>query len=125
MGAVPVKNYTTNIFPEINKFTGEYLRTHFTMKPAPCWACAIAHCRMMEVTEGPYKGFVGEEPEYEGMAAMGPVIGQTDPGAADNACEPRRPVGLRYQRIGVSHRLDHGMLRERDHLRKATSTAWR
>jgi aldehyde:ferredoxin oxidoreductase len=82
MGAVPVKNYTTNIFPEIEHFTGEYLRTHFKAKPAPCWACVIAHCQMIEVTEGPYKGFVGEEPEYEGMAAMGPVIGQTDPGAA-------------------------------------------
>jgi aldehyde:ferredoxin oxidoreductase len=82
MGAVPVKNYTTNHFPEIVNFVGEYLRSHFKMKPAPCWACAIAHCQMVEVTEGPYKGFVGEEPEYEGMAAMGPVIGQTDPGAA-------------------------------------------
>jgi aldehyde:ferredoxin oxidoreductase len=82
MGAVPIKNYTTNIFPEIDQFKGEYLRSHFTMKPSPCWACAIAHCRMVEITEGPYKGFVGEEPEYEGMAAMGPVIGQTDPAAA-------------------------------------------
>ena len=82
MGAVPVKNYTTNIFPEVSNFTGQYLRTHFKMKPAPCWACAVAHCHMVEVTEGPYTGYVGEEPEYEGMAAMGPVIGQTDPGAA-------------------------------------------
>lgn len=82
MGAVPVKNYRTNIFPEVTNFTGEYLRTHFKLKPMPCWACRIAHCHMMEVTEGPYKGFVGEEPEYECMAAMGPVIGQTDPGAA-------------------------------------------
>jgi aldehyde:ferredoxin oxidoreductase len=82
MGFVPVKNYTTNIFPEMDNFTGEYLRTHFKAKPMPCHACTIGHCRMMEVTEGPYKGFVGEEPEYEGMAAMGPVIGNTDPGAA-------------------------------------------
>jgi hypothetical protein len=36
----------------------------------------------MEVTEGPYKGFIGEEPEYEALAAMGPVIDQKDPGAA-------------------------------------------
>jgi aldehyde:ferredoxin oxidoreductase len=36
---------------------------------------------MMEVTEGPYTGFVGEEPEYEGLSAMSSVIGQTDPGA--------------------------------------------
>ena len=37
---------------------------------------------MTEVTEGPYKGYVGEEPEYEGLAAMSSVIGQEDPGAA-------------------------------------------
>jgi aldehyde:ferredoxin oxidoreductase len=36
----------------------------------------------MEVTEGPYKGTKGEEPEYEALAAMGPLIYQKDPGAA-------------------------------------------
>jgi aldehyde:ferredoxin oxidoreductase len=82
LGALPIRNYTTNIFPDNEKFAGQYIRTHFKVKPAPCWACGIAHCRMMEVTEGPYKGFKGEEPEYEGMAGMGPVIGQTDPGSA-------------------------------------------
>jgi aldehyde:ferredoxin oxidoreductase len=81
-GQLPVRNYTTNIFPENERFGGEYLRTHFRVTPTTCWACRISHCRMTEVTEGPYKGFVGEEPEYEGMAAMSSVIGQTDPGAA-------------------------------------------
>jgi aldehyde:ferredoxin oxidoreductase len=82
VGMLPIKNYTTSIFPDAEKFSGKYLRSHFKATPATCWACRIAHCRMIEVTEGPYAGFVGEEPEYEGMAAMGSVIGQTDPGAA-------------------------------------------
>jgi aldehyde:ferredoxin oxidoreductase len=82
IGMLPVRNYTTNIFPEFEKFAGQYLRTHFKVKPAPCWACPMAHCHMIEVTEGPYKGFAGEEPEYECLAAMGPIIGQPDPGAA-------------------------------------------
>lgn len=82
IGMLPVRNYTTNVFPEYEMFTGEYLRAHFKTKNTPCWACRLGHCRTMEVTEGPYKGFVGEEPEYEALAAMGPVIGQTDPGAA-------------------------------------------
>lgn len=81
IGALPVRNYTTNIFPEHEMFTGQYLRTHFKDKTKPCWACGMVHCRMMEVTEGPYKGFIGDEPEYEGVAAMSSVIGQTDPGA--------------------------------------------
>jgi aldehyde:ferredoxin oxidoreductase len=80
-GCLPIRNYTTNLFPEPEKFGGQYLRTHFKAKPSTCWACGVAHCRIMEVTEGPYAGYVGEEPEYEGLAAMSSVIGQTDPGA--------------------------------------------
>jgi aldehyde:ferredoxin oxidoreductase len=82
VGFLPVKNYTTNIFPDAEKMTGKYLRTHFKVKPSTCWACRMNHCRITEITEGPYAGFVGEEPEYEGMAAMSSVIGQTEPGAA-------------------------------------------
>lgn len=86
MGAVPMLNYTTNVFPEDNKYVPEYLRTHFKSKPVACWACSIAHCRLMEVTEGAYTGFVGEEPEYEGMAEMGPLIGMTEPGDSVYLC---------------------------------------
>jgi len=82
IGAIPIKNYTTNEFPDFEKFTGKYLRSHFNIKPTPCWACRMGHCSRMEVTEGPYKGVTGEEPEYEALAAMGPLIYQTDPGAA-------------------------------------------
>jgi aldehyde:ferredoxin oxidoreductase len=80
-GWLPVKNYTTNIFPEHEKFDGHYIRAHFKIKNNPCWACRLLHCKTCEVTEGPYTGFVGEEPEYEALAAWGPVIGNTDPGA--------------------------------------------
>ncbi len=86
MGAVPVRNYQTNIFPEPNKYVPEYLRTHFKARPLACWACVIAHCHLMEVTEGPYAGFAGEEPEYEGMAEMGPLVGMIDPGATVMLC---------------------------------------
>lgn len=82
IGGLPVKNLTTNIFPENEKFRGRYLRTHFEVKPTTCWACGWAHCRHIKINEGPYAGFEGEEPEYEGMAAMGSVIGQPDPAAA-------------------------------------------
>ncbi|MFC1871194.1 aldehyde ferredoxin oxidoreductase family protein [Chloroflexota bacterium] len=81
-GALPVKNYTTSIFPEADKFSGKYHRSHFEIEANPCWACPTHHCNMMTVTEGPYTGFVGEEPEYEGWASWSCVIGQTDPGAA-------------------------------------------
>jgi aldehyde:ferredoxin oxidoreductase len=80
-GALPVRNYTTNLFPEHERMNGQYLRTHFEIKPRPCYRCAIAHVKEVKVTEGPYAGFVGEEPEYEQLAAWGPQIGNTDLGA--------------------------------------------
>jgi aldehyde:ferredoxin oxidoreductase len=80
-GILPVRNYTTNVFPEHKQMNGEYIRTHFETRNYPCWACRLGHVKMMKVTEGPYKGEEGEEPEYECLAAWGPVVGNTDPGA--------------------------------------------
>jgi aldehyde:ferredoxin oxidoreductase len=57
------------------------MRTHFEIRSKPCFRCALAHVKEVTVTEGPYKGFVGEEPEYESLAAWGPQIGNTDLGA--------------------------------------------
>ena len=81
MGCLPVKNYTTNIYPEHERMNGQYMRTHFKIQSVPCYMCRIAHVKEVTVTEGPYKGFVGEEPEYEQLAAWGPQIGNTDLGA--------------------------------------------
>ncbi len=81
MGALPVKNYTTNLYPEHEKMNGQYMRTHFKVRPVPCYQCRVAHVKEVTVTEGPYTGFVGEEPEYEQLAAWGPQIGNTDLGA--------------------------------------------
>jgi aldehyde:ferredoxin oxidoreductase len=82
VGALPVKNYTTNIFPEHEKMDGKYVRSHFKpVKHVRCFNCGINHIYMWEVTEGPFKGLVAEEPEYEAFAAFGSQIGQTDAGA--------------------------------------------
>jgi aldehyde:ferredoxin oxidoreductase len=80
MGALPIKNYTTSLYPDHEKMNGQYMRTHFKIRPAPCYQCRIAHVKEVTVTEGPYAGFVGEEPEYELLAAWGPQIGNTDLG---------------------------------------------
>jgi aldehyde:ferredoxin oxidoreductase len=81
IGALPVRNLTTNLFPDHEKMNGQYIRGHFEVRPAPCYRCAMAHVKEVKVTEGPYKGFEGEEPEYECLASWGPQIGNTDPGA--------------------------------------------
>jgi aldehyde:ferredoxin oxidoreductase len=80
-GWLPVRNYTTNIFPEHEKFTGQVLRTNFKIKAHPCWACRMQHANEIEIPDGPYKGFVGEEPDYESVAAMSSLTGQTDTAA--------------------------------------------
>lgn len=81
IGALPIKNLTTNIYPEHEKMNGQYMRTHFKIQSKPCFKCAVAHVKEVTVTEGFYKGFSGEEPEYECLAAWGPQIGNTDLGA--------------------------------------------
>ena len=85
-GVLPVKNYTTSIYNispnEVDRWDGPYLQEHYVSGPHNCWACRFQHCTLFEITEGPYKGFVGEEPEYEQFAAFGPVIGNTDVEAA-------------------------------------------
>jgi aldehyde:ferredoxin oxidoreductase len=80
-GALPVKNYTTSLYPEHESMNGQTLRTKFEVRSMPCFRCAISHVKEVTVTEGPYAGFTGEEPEYEQLAAWGSQIGNTDLGA--------------------------------------------
>ena len=76
-GSLPIKNYTTNVWDvtgdRIDTYAEPYLREHYQVDREPCWGCRLLHCAMFSVTEGPYAGIV-EEPEYEQMAAWGPVI---------------------------------------------------
>lgn len=80
-GQLPVKNLTTNIFPNPEEFSGPNYRPKFKLQWSPCWACQARHCHIVEVLEGPYSGYVGEEPEYESWAAWTSLIDQRDPGA--------------------------------------------
>ncbi|UCG67192.1 MAG: hypothetical protein JSW12_09480 [Deltaproteobacteria bacterium] len=82
-GFLPIKNYTINTIheKEYEKLLSEYTRTHFEIKPKPCWACGIRHVKHVRVTEGRYQGLEGEEPEFECVNAWGPLTGNSDPGA--------------------------------------------
>jgi aldehyde:ferredoxin oxidoreductase len=73
---------------------GQYIRTHFEHRNKPCWACGMAHTKYMKVTEGPYSGYEGEEPEYEAMAAWGPQIGNKEPGAFVKLSDVTDRLGL-------------------------------
>lgn len=99
-GWLPVKNYTTNIYEEHEQVSGQYMRTHFKHKKHPCWACRVVCSRMMEVTEGPYKGYVGDEPEYEAVATFGSQIGITDAGAIVMLANEADKLGLDLNETG-------------------------
>lgn len=80
-GLLPVKNLTTNVIENHEKLIGSYYRSRFKLEPRPCWRCPLKHVHKITVTEGPYKGYSADEPEYEMVAGFGLQIGQTDPGA--------------------------------------------
>jgi len=118
-GALPVKNYTTNIFPEYGHLDGQYIRTHFKLKNDPCYACQTNHCKILTVTEGPFEGISAPEPEYELLAAFGPVIGQSDPGTAVYLANLADGVGMDGNEIGwvigfVMEAYEKGILKKND-----------
>jgi len=78
-GTLPIKNYTTDIYPETRLMTAQYSRENHDVKLNPCWACRANHLYMVTFREGPYKGLTVEDPEYEMWAAWGPLIGNTNP----------------------------------------------
>ncbi len=86
LGQLPIKNYLTNVWdiPEdkVSKFSAEYFRGHFEPRRSPCWGCQATHSTMMTIPNGPYAGMEIEEPEYEQMAAWGPVIDNKDAASA-------------------------------------------
>jgi len=92
-GGLPIKNLTTSQF-DAEKLTGQYIRETFPKKHKPCFGCFMNHVHNIEITEGPYKGFVGEEPEYELLAGFGSNLGIPDPGAV-------AMLGDRCDRLGV------------------------
>ncbi|MFC1822879.1 aldehyde ferredoxin oxidoreductase family protein [Thermodesulfobacteriota bacterium] len=78
-GWLPVKNLTTNIFPEWANFTGEALRSDKSIerKRDTCHSCVLNHCSQLKIVDGPHAGWEGEEPEYEPTAQFSANIGGT------------------------------------------------
>ena len=127
-GELPIKNYTTNVWgiPEarLKTFGNDYIREHYQVERMPCWGCRLLHSTMMRVPDGPYAGLV-EEPEYEQLAAWGPVIGQENVEAAMMLSALTDKLGLENNEAGwlvawVMDCYDKGHLTEDDIGLKAT-----
>ena len=99
-GILPVKNYTTNLFPAAAGFMRANYQEAWELEAMPCWACRTRHLHEVHIKEGKYAGFKGEEPEYEQWAAWGPQVGNNDPaGAAVMAVDVDR-LGLENNEAG-------------------------
>jgi aldehyde:ferredoxin oxidoreductase len=119
VGQVPIKNYTTNLIKDYEKLLPEYTRTHFELKPRPCWACGLHHVHRVRVTMGPYKGLEGEEPEYECVSAWGPLTGNNEPGAVVMLSNLTDELGLDVNESGwtiawVMECYEKGLLTKKD-----------
>jgi aldehyde:ferredoxin oxidoreductase len=82
VGALPIKNYTTNVEPtgtDMAMWEAPSLREGFDHRGHQCNACGMRHCHMQVLPRGPHRGQVVDEPEYEGWAGAGWTLGVTDP----------------------------------------------
>ncbi|MBI2320542.1 MAG: hypothetical protein HYU88_00190 [Chloroflexi bacterium] len=87
LGALPIKNYTTNVYPggdeQLERYAAPAIRALFPHRGHQCSACGMHHCHQSVITDGPHAGEIVDEPEYEGFSGCGAAIGCTDPvGAA-------------------------------------------
>ena len=82
LGGLPIKNYTTNVGPrgtDMSVWEAPSLRDGFDHRGHQCNACGMHHCHMQVIPEGPHRGEIVDEPEFEGWAGAGWTIGCTDP----------------------------------------------
>ncbi len=100
LGLLPVKNYTEKDNSDYAQLDGSAYRPDLESKRVTCWGCPYKHLHIVEIKEGKYKGFIGEEPEYEGLAAMGPLIGNKDPFGAIVLCNEVDWLGLDINECG-------------------------
>lgn len=82
LGALPIKNYTTNLPPadvDMTKWEAPKLREGFDHRGHQCNACGMHHCHMSVIRSGERKGQIVDEPEYEGWSGAGWTIGVSRP----------------------------------------------
>jgi len=77
-GLLPVKNLTTNIFPNYEKFSREYYGNLYEMTRIGCWACPLHHVQHLKIKKGLHGAMETKDPEYECTASWSSLIGNED-----------------------------------------------
>ena len=101
-GWIPIKNCTTNIFEEHPYFNGDYVRSVVKSKRRPCHACPLHHSTTIEIQDEPHKGLQLDEPEYEGLAGFGPLIGNKNLNEALKLCKEVDNLGMDLKECSFS-----------------------
>jgi aldehyde:ferredoxin oxidoreductase len=103
-GWLPVRNLTTNEFPEYANFRGKTIRGEesFRLTREPCHACPLRHCHRLEIVSGPNAGFDGAEPEYEDLAQWSSNVGNTDLVAAILLTDLNDRLGMNVNGAGFA-----------------------
>jgi aldehyde:ferredoxin oxidoreductase len=93
-GDVPIKNWTRGVWDGIGKLTGPAVTQAILKGTSTCRGCPIGCGRMIEVKTGDYAGLKGKGPEYETIAAFGPLSLNDDLGAIAKANDLCNRYGL-------------------------------
>lgn len=73
-GDVPIKNWKEGFWEEgCHKVSGQVMTETILTGHSACKRCPIGCGRLVELKEGPYRGLKGKGPEYETIAAFGPL----------------------------------------------------
>lgn len=73
-GDVPIKNWTQGAWEEgIKNLFGPIVTDTILVGKSTCRGCSIGCGRIVEIKDGEYKGLKGKGPEYETIAAFGPL----------------------------------------------------
>lgn len=78
IGDLPTKNLTTNVFPEVKEIDGVAIRTKLETSVKPCYKCPINHVHSVQLPQDKHGGMKVEEPESEGLVALGSNLGISD-----------------------------------------------
>lgn len=69
-GMLNTKNHQTGVYKDADMVSGETLARKYNVKNKGCFGCTIPCSRYFKITDGPFKGFHSEGPEFESLAGF-------------------------------------------------------